>query len=288
MLMWLAEPFTTVVVQRALIAGVIVACLCAVVGTWVVLRGGVFLGDAMSHGMLPGVAVVSLLGAPLFLGALVAALTMAVGVAMINRSAKLSSDTSIGLLLVGMLALGVIIVSRSQSFAVDVTGFLFGDVLAVRPVDIAVLLGALVIATATVVAGHRAFVAVTFDARKAATLGLRPELAAPSLTVLVAVAIVASFHVVGILLVLGMLIAPPAAALAWVHSIPRIMMLAAAIGSASVVLGLLLSWHTGTAAGATIAGVAVLLFFCSTACSLARDRLQQRDRPAREARGVPA
>ncbi|TFV59994.1 metal ABC transporter permease [Mycobacterium sp. PS03-16] len=267
---WLTEPFAADVVARALVAGVIAACLCALVGSWVLLRRSVFLGEAMTHGMLPGVALAALLGGSLLVGGIVAALVMAVGVAMIGRSARLASDTSIGLLLVGMLALGVIIVSRSQSFAVDLTAFLFGDVFAVRTVDLVILAVALAVTFVAVVIGHRAFVAVTFDPRKAATLGLRPQLAIPALTVLMAIAMVASFHVVGTLLVLGLLVAPPAAAMAWARSIPRVMLLAAVIGSAAVYLGLIISWYAGTAGGATIAGVAVLLFFVSTLVSLLR------------------
>ncbi|MCK0176867.1 zinc ABC transporter permease AztB [Mycolicibacterium sp. F2034L] len=269
---WVIAPFAADVVARALLAGVIAACLCAMVGCWIVLRRNVFLGEAMTHGMLPGVAVAALLGAGLMVGGLVAALVMAVGVAVIGRSARVASDTGIGLLLVGMLALGVTVVSRSQSFAVDLTAFLFGDVFAVRAGDLLVLAVALVSTFAAVVVGHRAFVAMTFDARKAVTLGLRPQLAAGALTVLMAVAMVASFHVVGTLLVLGLLVAPPATALVWVRSIPRAMVLAAVIGSASVYLGLLISWYAGTAGGATIAGVAVLMFFVSTALSLLRAR----------------
>lgn len=269
---WLIDPFQADMVLRALLAGVIAACLCALVGCWVLLRRSVFLGEAMTHGMLPGVAVAALLGVSLMAGGLVAALIMAVGVAAISRSSKLSSDTSIGLLLVGMLALGVIVVSRSQSFAVDLTGFLFGDVFAVRTTDLAVLGSALLLTLAAVIVGHRAFVAVTFDPRKAATLGLRPQLAVPALTVLMAVAMVASFHVVGTLLVLGLLVAPPAAALAWAKSIPSVIVLSAVIGSLAVYLGLLISWHAGTAGGATIAGVAVLLFFASTLLAHLRTR----------------
>ena len=272
---WLLAPFEADIVARALAAGVLAACLCALVGCWVVLRGSVFLGEAMSHGMLPGVAIAALLGGSLMAGGMIAALAMALGIAAISRSSKLASDTSIGLLLVGMLALGVIIVSRSQSFAVDLTGFLFGDVLGVRSVDLAILATALALTLAATVIGHRAFVAVTFDARKAATLGLRPQAAAVALTVLMAVAMVATFHVVGTLLVLGLLIAPPATALTWARSIPRVMALAAVFGSVATYLGLLISWHAGTAGGATIAGVAVLIFFLSTAARLLRDRWKQ-------------
>ncbi|WKG02903.1 zinc ABC transporter permease AztB [Mycolicibacterium sp. HK-90] len=267
MLSWLGAPFGSEVVVRGAVAGSVVALMCAIVGTWVVLRGSVFLGDAMSHGMLPGVAAASALGGNLLIGALIAALAMAYGVAALSRTARFSSDTSIGLLLVGMLAIGVIVVSHSSSYAVDLTAFLFGDVLGVRARDIAVLVGALVLIAVVAFVGRRAFLAATFDVRKAATLRLNPRLAAVALTVLIAVAIVASFHVVGTLLVLGLLVAPPAAATLWAHSIGRIMVLAAAIGVVSVWVGLLVSWHAGTAGGASIAAVAVGLFFCSAMAS---------------------
>ena len=270
MLRWLMDPFDSDVVQRALIAGVIVACLCAIVGTWVVLRGSAFLGDAMSHGVLPGVALASLIGGNIFIGAMAAALAMAYGVSAVSRASRLSADTSIGLLLVGMLAVGVIIVSHSQSYAVDLTGFLFGDVLAVRSGDIVFLAMAFAVTAVTAVMGRRAFVAATFDPRKAATLGLRPTFAAAALTVLIALAIVASFRVVGTLLVFGLLIAPPAAAAIWANSIPQIMGAAAVIGAAAVGLGLLVSWYAGTAGGATIAAVAVAIFFISFGAAAAR------------------
>ena len=165
------------------------------------LRGLAFLGDAMSHGMLPGVALASLLGGSLVLGALVAAVAMAAGVTALGRSPRLSQDTGIGLLFAGMLSLGVIIVSHSRSFAVDLTGFLFGDVLAVGGRELGYLVAALLVAGLVSVVGHRMFVALAFDPRKARTLGLRPRLAQALMLGLVTLAIVASFHVVGTLLV---------------------------------------------------------------------------------------
>ncbi|MFJ8922734.1 MULTISPECIES: zinc ABC transporter permease AztB [unclassified Streptomyces] len=261
---WLMAPFEVTFVQRALWGGVLVSSICALAGTWVVLRGMAFLGDAMSHGMLPGIALASLLGGNLLVGAAVSAAVMALGVSAVGRSPRLSQDTSIGLLFVGMLSLGVIIVSRSQSFAVDLTGFLFGDVLAVRPADLAVLGGALVIALAVSALGYRAFVALAFDERKAHTLGLRPRVAHAALLALLTLAIVASFHVVGTLLVFGLLIAPPAAVLPWARRIPVIMIGAGCLGASSTFIGLLLSWHLHTAAGASIAATAVVQFLLST------------------------
>ncbi|GAB3577619.1 hypothetical protein GCM10027445_43530 [Amycolatopsis endophytica] len=267
---WLIDPFEVSFVQRALWGGILVAGVCALAGTWVVLRGMAFLGDAMSHGMLPGVALASLLGGSPVLGAALAAGTMAAGVSAFGRSGRLSQDTGIGLLFVGMLSLGVIIVSRSQSFAVDLTGFLFGDVLAVRERDLVFLAVALVVAVVVSVLGHRSFVALTFDERTAHTLGLRPRRARIVLMGLVTLAIVASFHVVGTLLVFGLLIAPPAAALFWARRVPVVMLGAAALGAFATVTGLLISWHWGTAAGATIAAVAVALFGISALAARVR------------------
>lgn len=270
---WLFAPFEVAFVQRALWGGLLVSCVCALAGTWVVVRGMAFLGDAMAHGMLPGVAVAALLGGNLMLGAAVSCTAMAAGVSVLSRGKRFAPDTAIGLLFVGMLAAGVIIVSRSQSFAVDLTGFLFGDVLAVRAADLWYLVAALGVSLVVAVLGHRAFVALTFDPRKAHTLGLHPKLAHAALVGLVAVAIVASFHVVGTLLVFGLLIAPPAAAVFWSNRVPVVMALAALIGGLSTVGGLVISWHAGTAAGATIAAVAVGSFFLSAIVSALRERV---------------
>ncbi|MFB7296912.1 zinc ABC transporter permease AztB [Streptomyces rubiginosohelvolus] len=273
---WLTAPFEAAFVQRALWAGVLVSAICALAGTWVVLRGMAFLGDAMSHGLLPGIAVAALFGGNLLVGAVASAAVMTVGVTALGRTPRLSQDTGIGLLFVGMLSLGVIIVSRSQSFAVDLTGFLFGDVLAVRESDLVLLGVAFLLALAVSVLGHRAFLALAFDERKARTLGLRPRLAHAVLLGLLALAIVASFHIVGTLLVLGLLIAPPAAALPWARSVHAVMALAAVLGAAATFGGLLLSWHLRTAAGATVSALAVSLFFLSHLASGLRHRRRTR------------
>ncbi|MGW4330143.1 zinc ABC transporter permease AztB [Nocardia sp. NPDC004573] len=270
---WLA-PFEVSFVQRALWGGLLVSCLCALAGTWVVVRGMAFLSDAMAHGMLPGVAIAALLGGNLLLGAAFSAAAMAAGVSVLGRGTRFAADTGIGLLFVGMLSAGVIIVSRSPSFAVDLTGFLFGDVLAVGERDLWYLAAASVMAAAISLLGYRAFVALTFDPRTAHTLGLRPRVANVALIALVTLAIVASFHIVGTLLVFGLLIAPPAAAVYWVHRIPLIMLTAAALGALATFAGLLISWHARTAAGATIAATAVALFFVSALSSWLRDRIR--------------
>ena len=258
---FLFAPFEVSFVLRALIAGVLAAVLCGCIGTWVVLRGLAFFGDAMSHGMLPGVAVAALLGGHLMIGAAVSAVVMAAGISWVSRQSRLSQDVSIGLLFVGMLAVGVVIVSHSQSFAVDLTGFLFGDVLGVRVEDLYVLGAATCLGAAACVLLRRPFLALAFDERKAATLGMRPGLAHVAMLMLTALAVVASFQVVGTLLVFGLLIGPPATAFLLFDRVGSMMIAASVIGALATFFGLLVSWHAQTSAGATIALVAVLIFF---------------------------
>jgi zinc/manganese transport system permease protein len=254
----LLDPFTIAFVQRALLTGMLVAVICGVVGTWVVLRGMAFLGEAMAHGMLPGIAVATLIGIPGILGAAVSAASMSVGIGVLQRRGRLSADTSIGLLFVASLALGVIIISASRSFATDATAILFGDILAASLEDVAMLAAVAVITLAVAALGHRAFVALTVDPRQAQLLGLRPKLAHVLLVGLITLAVVAAYQAVGSLLVVGMLLGPAVAAGRWATRIPTTMALAAVIGCAAVAVGLLVSWYAGTAAGATIAFVSIL------------------------------
>ncbi|MCE0456184.1 zinc ABC transporter permease AztB [Curtobacterium flaccumfaciens] len=280
---WLTDPFSVEFMVRALVGGSLAAVLCAVVGTWVLVRGMAFLGEALSHGMLPGVAIATLTGIPPVFGAAVSAGVMVLGVGALRRRARLSYDTSIGLLFVGMLALGVIIVSSSRSFATDVTAILFGDVLAVTRADVGGLAIAAAVALAVAVAFHRPFTALAFDTRKATTLGLHPRLAEVVLIGLVTLAVVASYRAVGTLLVVGLLLAPAAAARAWTRHVASTMLLGAGIGAAAVLVGLLVSWHASTAAGASIAAVAVGSVVVSRALAVVVLRRTPIPTPARAA-----
>ena len=263
----LLEPFATEFMLRALGGGVLVAAICAVVGTWVVIRGMAFLGEAMAHGMLPGVAAASLLGLPVIAGAAVSAVVMTFGVSAITRRGRLSNDTGIGLLFVGMLSLGVIIVSHSRSFAVDLTAILFGDILAIGGADIVLLAVALGVTLLVAAVFHRPFVALAFDPRVAHTLRLRPRLAGAVLVGLVTLAVVASYGAVGSLLVVGLLLAPAVAAGHWAARIPTTMLLAAVLGCTAVYVGLLVSWHAETAAGASIAAASIAIAVLSAIVS---------------------
>lgn len=254
---WLLDPFSLVFVQRALLGGVLVAVLCAVAGTWVIVRGMAFLGEALAHGMLPGVALATVLGLPVLAGAAVSAVVMSLGIGVLQRRAKVSYDTSIGLLFVGMLALGVIVISHAGSFATDATAILFGDILAVTAADLIVLAVAVALGIAAAALAHRSLIALAIDERVARVLGLRPRVAQTVLVGLVTLAVVASYQAVGSLLVVGLLVAPAVAARQWTERIPSTMVFAAAIGALAVAVGLVVSWHAATAAGATIAATAI-------------------------------
>jgi manganese/iron transport system permease protein len=258
---WLLEPFEFAFMQRALAAGLLAVLATSIVGTWVVLRGLSFLGDALAHGVLPGIALAFLWGFDVTLGALVSAVVMVVGINLVNRRARLSQDTGIGLLFVGMLALGVIIISRAPTFATDLNAFLFGNVLGVTDADLVVQAVVAVVVVVTGIVLYRAFLALAFNEDKAALLGLHPRLANVVLLSLLALAIVSSFRAVGTLLVFGLLIAPPATAALLVRRLPAMMATAVGLGALAVVVGLEISYHHDTAAGATMAGVSVALFF---------------------------
>lgn len=252
-------PFALDFVQRGMIGGALVAILCGVVGTWVVIRGMAFLGEALAHGMLPGVALATVTGLPVLAGGALSAIAMSLGIGALQRRARLSYDTSIGLLFVSMLALGVIVISHSGSFATDATAILFGDILAITANDLMLLAAAATVGVAVAIVCHRSFVALALDTRIASVLGLRPRLAQAALVGLVTLAVVASYQAVGSMLVVGLLLAPAVAAGHWTTRIPSRMLLACLIGVAAVVLGLLASWYLATAAGASVAAAAIVL-----------------------------
>ena len=273
---WWIEPFTAnVFMQRALLAGLLAVVATSVVGTWVVLRGMTFLGDALAHGVLPGIALAVVIGVSPTLGALVAAAVMVGGVHVVRRHSPLPEDASIGLLFVGMLALAVVIVSAGAAAdAGDLHRVLFGSVTGLEADDLWRQAIAAAIAVGGAIAFHRAFLVLTFDETQAELLGLRPRLAHLALMGLVAMSVVASFEAVGSLLVFAFLVAPPATAVLVARRIPLVMATAVGVGSVAVVLGALSSYHHDTAAGATMALVAVVLCFAVMGVQGLRDAPQ--------------
>lgn len=258
---WLIQPFELGFQQRALIGGSLAAIALALVGTWVVIRGMSFLGDALVHGVIPGIAIAILFDFNVLFGAAAAALVMMLGINLVHRQTTFSEDTSIGLLFVGMLGLGVILISRTASYTGNLTAILFGDALGVTTNDIWLLGGLLVITLLGSVIGFRPFLALAFNEQKAELLGLRPRLAHIALLGLITIAIVGSFQTVGTLLVFGLLVGPPATAALLVRRVPAMMTVAAVIGVVSVAAGLMISFHANTSGSATMAIVPIGLFF---------------------------
>ena len=258
---FLIEAFEPAFMQRALIGSLIAVVATSLVGTWIVLRGLSFLGDALAHGVIPGVALAVLWGFNPALGAFLSALVMSGLVTFVSNRTPVRDDTAIGLLFVGMLALGVVIVSKTGSFKTDVTAILFGDALGITTRDIRTQI--IYTSIVVVLTGflYRPFLALTFNQMKAQTLGMRPRMAQAALLGLLSLSIVASFQSIGTLLVFGLLVAPPATASLLVKRVPLIMAVSVLLGSLSVAAGLVISFHHGTAGGATMAGISVLLFF---------------------------
>ncbi len=257
----LLDPFQLEFMQRALLAGLLTVAAAALVGTWVVVRGLSFMGDALAHGVLPGVALAFLWGFDLSVGAALGAIVMVAGVNLVHTRGRVSDDTAIGLLFVGMLALGVIIISRSRSYTGDLTAFLFGDILGVDGGDVRTLAVTAAVTVVLVAVLYRPFLVLSFNEAKARTLGMRPRLAHLVMLGLIALVVVASFQAVGTMLVLGLIVAPPATATLIARRLPAIMATAVAVGALAVYVGLLVSYHAGTAASATISGIAVAQFF---------------------------
>ena len=285
---WFTDPFALGFQQRALVGGMLAGVMCAVVGTWLVLRGMSFFGDAFTHGVVPGIAAAIVLDVSPMLGAAVAALVMLALIETVNRSTNLGTDTAIGLLFVGMLALGVVIISRVDSYTGSLTSILFGDVLGVSTTDLIgqVLLGVVIVAVSLLL--FRPLLTLAFNEQKAQLLGMHPRMAHAALLMLIAAAVIGSFRAVGTLLVFGLLVGPPATAALIARTVPRMMVGAAAIAVVSVWLGLLLSYHLGTAASATMALVPVAAFFLTLPVSRAVHARRESLRAGHAVAEVPA
>jgi zinc/manganese transport system permease protein len=246
---------------RALLAGFLVSLASGVVGTFIVLRGLAFIGDALAHGVLPGIAVSILLGFPGIIGAAIGALVMIGGISLITHRSRLSSDTAIGLLFVGMLALGVVIVSRSTSFSGDLVRVLFGEILGISRQALIIQSAASVFVIVCAVFCARPFLLLCFSPEQAEVAGFPVRIYHNIMLLLIALTIIVSFQTVGTLLVFGMLLAPASAAALVARRISSMMVLSVCLGSLSVYLGLLLSYHFDLAAGASVVVVATIVFF---------------------------
>ncbi len=256
----LVQPLSYEFMQRALVAVLLIGAISGVIGCFVVVRGMSFFGDALSHSILPGVAVAYIFRADLFLGGLVAGVVTALGIGWLTGRGRLREDTAIGVVFVGMFALGIVIISSAGSYSVDLTHILFGNVLGVRPADLLVMAGCGVVVIGTIALFYKELLTQSFDPTLMLTLRLPGEALRLLLLVLIAVTIVASLQTVGIALMLAMLITPAATAQLLVKRMHLMMGVAALIGMVSGVIGLYLSWHLDVASGAAIVLTSTALF----------------------------
>lgn len=261
---WVLGPLAYPFMVRGLLAAVTVGIVCATIGTYVVLRGMAFFGDALAHAILPGVAVGYLLGGgaqgPLFWWGLLTAVLTSIGIGFLTKSRQIKEDTAIGVFFAGMFALGIALISTVRSYTVDLTHFLFGNVLGVSQTDLwlTAIFGGLVILT--VLAFYKEFLVLSFDPVLASTLRLPAGLLHYLLLVLIALAIVVSLQTVGVALMVAMLVTPAATAYLLTRRLPAMMATGAAIGAISAMTGLYLSYYVNVASGAAIVLVCTLLF----------------------------
>ena len=257
---WLFLPLQYAFMQRGMIAAVLVGLLCSVVGTYVVLRSMAFLGDALAHAILPGVAIAYLVGGNLLIGALIAAILVAVGIGFFTRGVTVREDTAIGILFSAALALGVALISSIRSYAVDLSHIIFGNVLGVSPADLWLIAGLTFVVLLVVLFLFRPLFVVSFDPVMAKTLRLPVELLRNLLLVLLALTIVVSLQTVGIGLVAAMLVTPGATAYLLTRRLAPMMVIAALIGVLSSILGLYLSYYLNIVSGSAIVLVATVFF----------------------------
>jgi len=261
---YLSTPLQYEFMQRGMLAAILVGIVCAVVGSYVVLRGMAFFGDALAHTILPGIALGYLISGgardALFWWALGTSILAALGIGAISKNAEIKEDTSIGVIFAGMFALGIALISTVKSYAVDLSHFLFGDVLSVSPQSLWLILifGGLVLLT--IFAFYKEFTTLSFDPVLAATLRLPVGLLNNLLLTLIAVTVAVSLQTVGVALMVAMLVTPAATASLLTHRLPTMMLLASIFASLSGVIGLYLSFHLSIASGAAIVLTATVFF----------------------------
>jgi manganese/iron transport system permease protein len=257
---WLFQPFAYEFMQRGMLASVIVGILCAVMGTYVVLRGMAFLGDALAHAILPGIAIAYLLHGSLLAGALVAAIAIAFLIGLFSRQGTVKEDTAIGILFAAALSLGIALISSIKTYAVDLSHILFGNVLGVSSTDLWLTAGLGLLVLLTVVLLYKPFLVISFDPVLAATMRLPADLLRNLMLVLLALTVVVSLQTVGVGLAAAMLVTPAATAYLLTRRLAPMMVLSAALGALSSIVGLYLSYYLNIVSGSAIVLTATLFF----------------------------
>lgn len=276
----LLEPLQYDFILRALIAATIVGVVCSILGVYIVLRGMAFLGDAMSHTILPGVVIAFLLGWPLAVGALIMGLLTALGIGVLTERTALKEDTAIGVIFAGFFALGVALLSLRGNYTIDLAHFLFGNLLGVSGSDLVVIAVLGLVVLGLIFLFYKEFLVISFDPVLAETLRLPTTFLRYLLLVLIALTIVVSLQVVGVSLMLAMLVTPAAAASFVTRRLPSMMLVSAAIGVFSGVTGVYASYYLNVASGPAVVLVATLTFLIVLALTAARSRRTAAGEPA--------
>lgn len=256
----LLEPLGYPFMVRGLLASLMVGTLCAVVGSYVVLRGMAFFGDALAHAILPGIAIAYLLDANLMWGALVMGVVTALGIGYLSRSGEIKEDTAIGVIFAASFALGVALLSTAQSYSVDLTHILFGNVLGVSSFDLWIMAGLGIVVLLTVVLLYKELLVVSFDPILAATLRLPSNFLDYLLLLLIALTVVVSIQTVGVALTMAMLVTPAATAYLLTRRLWHMMIVGAVLGAVASVIGLYLSFYVNIASGAAMVLVSTGFF----------------------------
>ncbi len=257
---WLAEPLSYGFMLRGLLASLMVGVICSVLGTYVILQGMAFFGDALAHTILPGVVLAYLLGWPVAVGALAFGILAALGIGALSQRGEVREDTAIGIIFAGSFALGVAMLSTVRSYAVDLAHILVGDVLGVSTGDLWLTFGLGALVLTIVYFFYKEFLVMAFDPTLAVVLRLPVRGLRYLLLVLIAVTIVVSLQTVGVALMLAMLVTPAAAAQLLTRRLPSMMLIAALIGALANVTGLYLSYYSNIASGPAMVLVATAIF----------------------------
>lgn len=272
MMDFLLEPLQYSFIVRALLAAVIVGVVGSILGVYIVLRGMAFLGDAMAHTILPGVVVAFLLGWPLAIGALIMGILTALGIGLLTERTSLKEDTAIGVIFAGLFALGVAMLSTRGNYSIDLAHFLFGNMLGVSPLDLAVTTALGFIVLLLVYLFYKEFLVMSFDPVLAETLRLPTKFLNYLLLMLIAVTIVVALQVVGVALILAILVIPAASASFLTHRLPSMMVVSAAIGVFSGVTGVYVSYYLNIASGPAVVLVATCVFLLILGLAAIRNR----------------
>jgi manganese/iron transport system permease protein len=277
------EPFSYAFMVRGMLAALMVGVVCAIVGTYIVLRGMAFFGDALAHAVLPGVAIGYLVGGgarePLFWWSLFTAVVASLGIGSISRGAQLREDTAIGIVFAGMFALGIALISTVRDYTADLAHFLFGDVLGVSAYDLVLIAVFGLVILLTVFLFYKEFLVLSFDPLLAATLRVPARLLEYVLLILIALAVVVSLQTVGVALMVAMLVTPAATAFLLTRRLPYMMASGAFIASLSGVIGLYLSYYVSISSGAAIVLTSTVIFVIAWGVRTLRKIYRERSAP---------